>query len=203
MNQTLDALEKYLHQQATFPALVELALVHYQFEAIHPFRDGNGRIGRLLISLLLQEREMLPQPLLYLSAYFEKNRRAYNDHLLRVSQVGAWKEWVQFFLAGVAEQSRDAILRSQQLLGLWEKYRSRMQRVRASALILQLVDDLFAYPAMTINSARKKTGVTHRSARLNIYKLVEEGILREHTGKPRNRVYVAPEVIAIIEGEGK
>jgi Fic family protein len=201
MNHALDAFEKYVHQPAQFPALIELAFVHYQFEAIHPFRDGNGRIGRLLISLLLCERGLLTHPLLYLSAYFEKNRRDYYDHLLRVSQTGSWQDWVGFFLAGVAQQSQDAIQRSQRLLKLWEEYRRRLQRVRASALLLRLVDELFARPAITVNSARRRLGVTHRTARLNVYRLAKEGILREGTGKQRNRVYVAPEIIEIVESD--
>lgn len=100
MHQALAALEKYLHAGSELPALVRIALIHYQFEAIHPFWDGNGRIGRLLISVLLCEEALLPSPLLYLSAFFELHRREYYDLLLRVSQKGEWLPWIEFFLRG-------------------------------------------------------------------------------------------------------
>lgn len=201
MQQGLDEFERFLHTPSDLPFLVQLALIHYQFEAIHPFMDGNGRIGRLLITLLLCERGLLKEPLLYLSAYFERNRDAYVDHLLHVSQAGTWSEWIQFFLQGVAEQSEDAIRRSQSLLSLWQNYRGRFQTARSSALLLKLVDALFAYPATWISRARKQLGVTHRSAQLNVEKLVAAGILAEKTGRQRNRVYLAPEILAIIEAD--
>lgn len=201
MMEALSQLEKYLHEKRPFPPLIELALIHYQFEAIHPFLDGNGRIGRLLISLLLGEWDLLSQPLLYLSAFFEKNRKEYADSLLLVSQTGNWKSWTTFFLRGVAEQSRDAVLRTRRLLGLWDSYRSKLQTARSSALPLRLVDELFAYPALTVNHARKALGITHHSAQLNVLKLVKAGILREYTKKRRNRIYVAPEIASIIESE--
>ncbi len=201
MNQTLDEFERFIHTSDDIPFLIRLALIHYQFEAIHPFVDGNGRMGRLLISLLLCERGYLRQPLLYLSAYFERNREAYADHLLRVSQTNSWNEWIRFFLQGVAEQSRDAVQRSRQLLGLWQGYRQKLQTARASALLLRLVDELFAFPAITAAHARNRLKVTHRSAQLNIQNLERMGILREHTGRQRNRVYVAPAIVAVIEAD--
>lgn len=199
MHKALNEFERFLHAPSDLPALVQLALIHYQFEAIHPFMDGNGRVGRLLISLLLCERGLLPQPLLYLSVYLESHRDAYIDHLLRVSQTGSWSEWIGFFLRGVAEQSRDAISRSQELMDLRKEYQRRVQSPRASALLVQLVDDLFANPAMTIGQARKRLEVTYRSAQQNVEKLVKAGILREHTGRSRNRIYVAPEIVSIIQ----
>lgn len=199
MNDALGHLEHYLHSPSPLPLLLRLAAIHYQFEAIHPFLDGNGRIGRLLITLLLGSEEVLPAPLLYLSAYFERHREDYYRHLLAVSQLGRWGEWMTFFLAGVAEQSRDAISRSKQLLDQWQSYRATLQSARSSALQLQLVDELFAYPAITIGQAAKRLNVTQRSAQLNIEKLVRKGILREGTGKKRNRVFIAPAIIQIIE----
>ena len=108
LQEGLDAFEKYLHQDDPFPPLIRLALIHYQFEALHPFVDGNGRIGRLLVSLLMVNWNLLSLPLLYLSAFFEANRQAYYDLLFEVSARGAWLEWLRFFLLGVAEQARDA-----------------------------------------------------------------------------------------------
>jgi Fic family protein len=174
--------------------LIELALTHYQFETIHPFVDGNGRIGRLLLSLLLCERGPLAKPHLYLSACFEKNREQYVDLLLGVSRFGAWQEWIQFFLRGVAFQSQDAILRSQKLLELWLQYRGRMQTARASALGLNLIDALFSTPALTVPMAAARLKITYASAQLNVDKLVKAEILREVTGNRRNRVYLAPKL---------
>jgi len=199
MKDALSAFEKYLHTPSKLPPLVRMALIHYQFEAIHPFLDGNGRIGRLLITLLLCTERILSQPLLYLSAFFERHRDDYYRLLLAVSQTGAWNEWISFFLRAVATQARDAIRRSDKLLGLWRNYRNKMQDVRASALLLQLIDDLFAYPAITNSRASHKLSITHRSAQLNIDKLVAAGILTEATGQKRNRLYIAPEILSIIE----
>lgn len=201
MNAALDLLEKYIHASPSFPPLVRLALIHYQFEAIHPFLDGNGRIGRLLLTLLLCADGLLPEPLLYLSGYFERRREEYYRLLLAVSRSGAWSEWIAFFLQGVVEQSQDAMKRSNRLLGLWQESRQRLQSARSSALLLQLVDNLFSYPVTTIARAAKQLKVTQRSAQLNIEKLVREGILKEATGRRRNRVFVAPSVIEIIEAQ--
>ena len=199
MEQALGQFEAYLHAPSTVPLLIRLAAIHYQFEAIHPFHDGNGRIGRLLITLLLCKEGALPEPLLYLSAYFERYRNEYYRLLLAVSQSGKWIDWISFFLRGVAEQSRDALVRSDRLLQLWKNYRGEFQSARSSALQLRIVDQLFAYPAITANQAAKLLKVTHRSAQLNIEKLIRKGILKEATGKQRNRVFIAPHIVKIIE----
>ncbi len=199
MNDALDAFEKYLHEASSLPPLIRLALIHYQFEAIHPFLDGNGRIGRLLIVLLLCQWKLLPQPLLYLSAFFEKYRSDYYDLLLAVSERGDWMGWIRFFLAGVSLQSVDTIMRVQRLQKLQERYRKRFQEARASALLLSLIDFIFESPVLTVSKARERLGVTFRSAQLNIDKLVQAGILKEVTGHTRNRVFVATEVLRTIE----
>jgi Fic family protein len=200
MQTCVSELERFLGNPPSLPVLIQLALIHYQFEAIHPFMDGNGRTGRLLISLLLCERACLPKPLLSLSAYFERHRDAYMDHMLRVSQQGQWEEWLCFFLRGVAEQARDAVQRSQRLLDLWRDYRQKMQTARAPALLLQLVDALFEQIAITIPQAAKLLKVTPRSAQQNIEKLENAGVLHEVTGKARNRIYLALEIVAALEG---
>ena len=201
MTQALSDLELFIHQPTELPFLIQLALVHYQFEAIHPFLDGNGRIGRLLLSLLLCEKGYLTQPLLYLSGFLEKHRDRYIDSLLRVSQSGDWAGWVDFFLEGVAEQSRDVIERSGLLLVLRQHYRERAQTARASALPLQLVDQLFQVPAITISMAQGLLGVTHVSAQRSIERLVALGVLNEVTGQQRNRIYVATEILSVISAE--
>jgi len=199
MKDALDAFEKHLHEPSSLPPLVRLALIHYQFEVIHPFLDGNGRVGRLLIVLLLCEWKVLPQPLLYLSAFFEKHRDAYYDLLLSVSQRGTWADWIAFFLTGVTEQARDAVLRTRRLHKLNQRYRRELQSARTSALLLGLIDMLFEAPTLTVGMAKKQLNVTYRSAQHNIDKLVQAGILREVTGRARNRVFVAQEVLEAID----
>lgn len=201
MMETLGDLEKYLHMPSELPPLIRLALIHYQFEAIHPFLDGNGRVGRLLLTLLLCTEGLLSQPLLYLSAYFERYRRDYYNLLLGVSQSGRWYEWVMYFLRGVADQSQDAVRRSNRLLDLRQEYRQRLQSARSSALLLQLVDELFSYPAISISWAAKRLDVTPRAAQLNVDKLIAEGILAEMTGRKRNRVFITPGIMKIIEAQ--
>lgn len=201
MTKALGELEMYLHASSPFPPLVRSALIHYQFETIHPFLDGNGRIGRLLLTLLLCTEKLLPQPLLYLSAFFERNRQDYYRLLLSVSQAGTWVEWITYFLRGVAEQSKDAVKRAHRLMELRETYRTKLQSARASALLLQLVDQLFSVPAVTIAGMTKSLKVTARSAQLNVDKLMAAGILREVTGRERNRIFAAPEIIRIVEAQ--
>ena len=201
MKEALGQFEKYLHTPSQLPPLIRLAMLHYLFEAIHPFLDGNGRVGRLLLTLVLCADGLLPKPLLYLSAYFERHRQRYYELLLAISQRGAWSEWITFFLRGVAEQSHDAIRRSNRLIDLWQEYRQKLQSARTSSLSLRLVDDLFSYPAITVAWAAKRLKVTPRSTQLNIEKLVSHGIIREATGRRRNRIFVAPEIINILEAQ--
>lgn len=199
MAEALGELEKYLHTSSPLPPLVRLALVHYQFEAIHPFLDGNGRIGRLLMALLLCHEGLLAQPLLYLSAYFEQHRQEYYRLLLEVSQAGRWLSWIEFFLAGVAEQARDALWRTEALLRLWQEYHQRFSTARSSALLLRLVDDLFEYPVLTISRAARRLGITQRAASLNIQKLVDAGLLEEVTGRVRYRLFAAQAIIELAD----
>lgn len=198
MTPALGALERYLHAPSTLPPIVRLALIHYQFEAIHPFLDGNGRIGRLLITLLLCLDGLLPAPLLYLSAFFEKNRAEYYRGLLRVSREAAWTDWVEFFVRGVAEQSLDAVRRADRLLALQKDYRERLLTARVSASTLQLADTLFAHPGLSVGQAAKTLAVTPRAAQAIIDRLVRIDILRESTGRTRHRVYVAHEIAAVV-----
>jgi Fic family protein len=195
----LDAFEKYLHAPATLPPLVRLALIHQQFEAIHPFLDGNGRIGRLLITVLLAEWDLLPQPLLYLSAFFEARRAEYYERLLAVNLSGAWEAWVEFFLEGVTEQALDVVERARLMFNLRESFRARLHAARGSALPLRLVDRLFETPAVTISQARDFLQVTPRAASLVVGKLVSAGVLREATGQARNRIFVAFEVLDVLQ----
>jgi Fic family protein len=195
----LDAFERYLNTPSKLPPLVRLALIHYQFEALHPFKDGNGRIGRLLITLLLCAERIVPQPLLYLSAYFDQHRRAYYDHLLAVSQLGTWDNWIIYFLRGVAQQAADGITRADGLLALREEYRRRCHGAKCPATTLRLVDALFRSPAVTLAKVGELLEVTPRAAQGNIDKLLQLGILREVTGQQRNRAYLADEIVRVVE----
>lgn len=199
MQQALGDLEKYLHADSGFPPLVRLALIHYQFEAIHPFLDGNGRIGRLLLVLLLELEGLLPLPLLYLSAYFERNRQEYYHHLLAVSQTGAWERWISFFLRGVTEQARDALRRSQRLLDLRQQYIKRFQSARSSGLRQKLIDHLFRSPAISIGMAAAVLGVTWMAAQHHVRRLVQAGVLKQVGSGKRNRLFIASKILAILE----
>lgn len=196
MNEAMRDLERYVGSRpGSPPLLVQLALIHYQFETIHPFMDGNGRVGRLLIPLLLHERGHLTQPLLYLSAYFDRHKDGYKDHLLAVSQTGRWEEWVAFFLRGVAEESRDAVVISDRLLALRERYRDRVLLPRSSATLVRLVDLLFEYQAVTARFVSERLQVTPKTAYNLIDKLVEQEILLPPTAQSYNKVFLALEIV--------
>ncbi len=199
MMAALGSLEKYIHDTSQLPPLVRMAIIHYQFEAIHPFLDGNGRIGRLLIVLLLVSEKLMPQPLLYLSAFFERHRADYYRLLLEVSQNGNWREWMIFFLRGVAEQSQDAIFRASKLLELSQRCRENLQNARASATLLKLADYLFMSPVVTVAIAQRVLKVSQPAAQMNIDRLVAEGMLKETTGRQRGRVYMAERVLLVVE----
>jgi len=198
MNEALASLEKYLNQKDNLPPLIRVGLVHYQFEAIHPFIDGNGRIGRLLIILLLCAWDILPQPLLYLSPYLESNRQAYYDLLLEVSERGAWEEWLNFFLTAVKIQADDAILRINKMMELKEDYRAKMQSKRGSPGLFKAIDFLFEKPVFSANQLAKELGTNFARAQRYISSLKQAGIIREITGMSRNRIYAAEEIIWAI-----
>lgn len=197
MKDCLHEFELYMHQEDEYPPLIRLAFIHYQFEAIHPFIDGNGRIGRLLMTLLLVHWNLLPMPLLYLSAYFEKHRDEYYRHLLSVSQHGTWREWVVFFLDGVAEQAADAMSRAKRLSDLQQDWRNRLTTARSTGLTLKLADSLFESPIITIPQAEKLLDVTYRGAKLNVDKLVDVGILSQNVQGSNAKVFLAREILAI------
>jgi Fic family protein len=199
MNEALDSFEKFLHASSDLPALLRLALIHYQFEAIHPFLDGNGRVGRLLLTFLLRIEGLLEEPLLYLSAYFEKNRSEYYDGLLDISHRGAWQEWIFYFLRAVEEQSNDAVARAKRIFALRDAYRTRVTTARSSALLHAIIDRLFDSPGVTIARMAKQLDITYPSAKNNVEKLVAFGILSPWGEAGRNRLYVANEILALVD----
>ncbi len=202
----LGQLETYLHEEDSFhPPLVRLGLIHYQFEAIHPFLDGNGRIGRLLISLLLVHWNLLPHPMLYLSAYFESRREEYYERLLEVSTKDAWRSWVLFFLHGVALQARQANRLVKELHDLQAEWRRRLARPGASALSSSLIDHLLDRPIVSIPQVAEQLDVTYPTARQHVQRLVKAGILELVHGTANPKVFVAREILSLLNighGEG-
>jgi Fic family protein len=200
MTGALGKLEQFIHAPSDLPPIVRAGLIHYQFEAIHPFLDGNGRVGRLLILLLLCQWKLLPQPLLYLSGYFEKNRNEYYNLLLAVSQRGRWDEWLSFFLTGIRDQSRVTTRCVQGLQTLREKYYQLHTDKRDGVRLNKLVDYLLGRPIVTIKQVQADLGLTdYKISQRYIAKLQDEGILREMTGKSRNRLFRADEILKVIE----
>jgi Fic family protein len=189
----------FLRDRRDLPVVVQLALMHYQFETIHPFNDGNGRVGRLLITLMLCERQVLPQPLLYLSAFFEQHRDEYYDHLLNVSRRAAWNKWIGFFARGVAEQAHDAVMRVQRLQDLRDTYRQQVAELMRTAKAQLLIEELFASPYITMNHAAQVMGVAFKSAARTVSILEGEGMLREVTGQQRNRIYCADRILRLLD----
>ena len=196
MHVTLREWEAYLHERGSEPDLIQCALIHEQFEAIHPFLDGNGRIGRLLITLFLAERQRISQPLLYLSAYFEANRSAYYDSLQAVRTEGDWRGWLLFFLRGVEQVAVRAAEQAGEIMDLREQYRTMVQG-KPSALAL--VDELFMRPYATAASVARALGVSDPTARSAIATLEDVGMLAEVTGRDWGRMWVAQPVFEIID----
>jgi len=189
--------EKFLHDRS-LPALVQIAMIHSQFEAIHPFLDGNGRVGRLLITLFLVEREILPTPLLYLSAFFEATRRDYYERLRGVTERGEWSEWLQYFLNGVARQAEDALGRAERINGHLAEWRVAAAGT-SSRVPLALVDQLAANPFLTIKGAARRLDVAFTTAQRAVAKLEQLGIVREVSQAKRDRVYCAKALMDILE----
>lgn len=201
LSRLLADLERAMNEPSDLPPLVRVAYLHYQFETIHPFLDGNGRLGRLLIPLLLSEWGFLPQPVLYLSDYFDHHSGGYRDGLLRVSQQGDWAGWLAYFLDAVTAQSVALVARTEALLALQRRYRLDLQSTEQSMRLLLLVEDLFERPTITIKRAAKRLGVVVTTAAALIQRLEDRGILVEVTGGRRNRVYLARGIVDVLNAD--
>ena len=199
MKEALGELEKYVHAHSDLPALIRAGLVHYQFEAIHPFLDGNGRVGRLLLVLMLREWGILPQPLLNLSAYFERYRQEYYDRLLAVSQKAQWEAWLHFFLRGVNEQAQDSVFRMTRLEGLRRRYQERLETGRNAARMAAVIDFVFSRPILTMRQMEVALDMPYMAAKRYVERLVTAEVLRETTGYARNRIFLAHEVFRALE----
>jgi Fic family protein len=197
----MDELEKYINRPVDEPAdkLVDLALVHYQFETTHPFADGNGRIGRMLITLMALQSGLLDLPLLYLSPYFEQHKEEYIEKMFRVSAYSEWENWITFFLNAIVETCKAAIVTIDQLVILQTQYRKTAAAAGRSAKLMQVVDQLFESPFLTVPRTQEKFSVTYRGAQMILEKLVDAGILKELPGT-HPKYYYAPEVLRISKG---
>lgn len=182
--------------------LIKLAVAHYQFEAIHPFVDGNGRVGRILISASLGRENILTAPMLYISAYFQQRQQEYYDRLLRVSTHGEWEPWILFFLDAVATQSRDSVIRANNLQDLRRKYNGMIKESGGrSHTTYELTDALFRIPVMSVPRAAGETGLTYAAAKVHVNKLVELKILDSTPYVFRGTQYYFPsELLYAIEG---
>jgi Fic family protein len=197
--EALDAFEKFMHStENTFDPLVKAFLAHYQFETIHPFRDGNGRVGRLLLSMTITEWCGLSDQWLYMSAFFEKRKREYMDLMLSVSTQGTWEHWIRFCLEGVIAQSIDAERRCDRLLALHKEFHSRLKG--GSVRLSKLVNRLFTSPVIAVNQYKKSFGVTYPTARSDLKKLAALGIVQELDGLSQITYYSSP-IYSITYGE--
>jgi Fic family protein len=193
----LGDLEIFLHDRQ-LPPLIHIALCHYQFEAIHPFLDGNGRVGRLLIMLLLVEQRMLPSPLLYLSAFFEATRDEYYKQLYNVSATGSWNEWLIYFLNGIAVQSEDVLSRAERINALLNQWKIIVAS-SGSQVPVDMVEYLAVNPYITINKISKELGIAYSTAQRGIQKLESRGIIKKINDNKRDKVYCATEILSILE----
>jgi Fic family protein len=193
----LAAWEKFLHE-TDLPPLVAIALAHYQFEAIHPFIDGNGRVGRLLITLFVIDRKILPAPLLYLSAFFEASRRDYYDGLRGVSERGAWQDWIEYFLLGVARMSEDALNRAGKINAMLAEWQKRVSG-ESTKVPQRVVELLAANPFITAKGSTQKLGIAFTTAQRAIKRLESLGIVQQTGTARRDRVYCAKALLDILE----
>jgi Fic family protein len=196
MRDCLTTWERFLHDRGRMPELVQCALMHEQFEAIHPFLDGNGRIGRLLVTLFLIERGRLSMPLLYLSSYIEQNRESYYSCLQRIRTHAEWNQWLRYFLTAVRDTARSAIDQSQELLKLRETCRAKLGKEHRA---LSLLDELFINPYTTVARAAKHLGVSSPTAAKTIGLLEKAGMLREATGRDWGRRWLARPILKAVE----
>lgn len=197
MEPALDDLERFLHEPTPLPPLIAVALAHYQFETIHPFLDGNGRLGRLLVVFLMVERSLLPQPLLYLSSFFEAHRGDYYDLLQAVRERGEIQQWLRFFLTGVSEQANDAVARAEKLVDLREQMRRRLAGDRSRAT--EVVDMIFENPVLTTARIAEALDVTLQSALNHLRRLEGEQVVTEVAGVPgRSKRWVAADVLRVL-----
>lgn len=199
MQEALTSLEKFLHDSG-LPRLVHAALAHAQFETIHPFLDGNGRVGRLLITFLLCHGGVLSRPLLYLSHYLKRHRQEYYDRLQAVRVGGRWEDWLLFFLKGVAEVAVEAQSTAGKILALRERHRNQLaSEGRASGNLLRALDRLFEHPVITVRTLERELEVNYATANSVLMRMQELGVIEESTGYRRHRRFMYTPYVALFE----
>jgi len=197
--QGMNDWENWINEPNDVPLLVKAALGHYQFETLHPFTDGNGRMGRLVVTLQLMEGRALRYPILNISTFFEPKKERYKDLLLQCSQTGEFDEWVQFFCDAVEHQANEEIARIDALLGFRTQLLDELRAANAKGVVLDIVDDLIAYPVITSSQAAALHQVTYPPANNAVQRLVEMGYLDEVTGRQYGRVFVCRRVMQIVD----
>ena len=201
MTQALGNLEKFLHDRTTYPPLIHCGLAHAQFETIHPFLDGNGRVGRLLITLLLCEQGILKRPLLYLSSYLKLNRTEYYDRLTAIRKDGNWEGWLKFFVEGVSQVSDSAAATARAIVDLRDQHRKKVSaKVANSAVGLRLLDFLYEKPLVTVRMVEQHLSCVYATANSLVRQFEKLGLLTETTGGQRNRRYRYQPYLALFEG---
>lgn len=193
-------LEKFANSEDAhnLPPVIVNALTHYQFETIHPFPDGNGRVGRLLLPLMLYAQGHMPQPLLYISPFIERHKDEYNDLMLEVSRSGAWEDWICFFARAVEMSALDTMQKINDIAALKEAYVQEVRQARASGLLPVLVDLVFDRILISVPEAAAKLDVTYRSAQQNVKKLVELGLLQELPEKARPKLFLCRPLFNLV-----
>jgi Fic family protein len=196
----LSALEKFVHGDDKLPLLVKIGLIHAQFETIHPFLDGNGRVGRLLITFLLCHNDVLAKPVLYLSHFFKQNRQQYYELLQAVRDTGDWEAWLRFFLRGVSEVSQQATETSRKILALRETHRELISNGLGGAAGNghKTLDYLFRHPIVSVKEIQDLIGTTYPSANNLVARLQDRGVLTEVTGQRRHRRFMYADYIALF-----
>jgi Fic family protein len=199
----LSDLENFLHSDTQLPLLIKIGLTHAQFETIHPFLDGNGRVGRLLITFLLCQKEVLLKPVLYLSYYFKRYRQQYYEHLQAVRDHGHWERWLAFFLQGVFEVSQQATDTARQILMLREQHRQIITEHlgRAAGNGHRVLEYLYQHPIISVANVQDLIAITYTAANTLVARLVEHGIVREFTGQKRNRRFIYSDFISLFHNE--
>lgn len=199
MTRALGDLERFMHDRE-HPPLLQAGLIHAQFETIHPFLDGNGRVGRLLITFLLCEQGVLSRPLLYLSHFLKRHRSEYYDRLQAIRDDGEWEAWLQFFMRGVKETAAQASATAARILALREQFRSALAKQgRAGGTLLRALDMLFDQPVVGVSALAHRLGVTFASANGIAERLVRAGVLTEVTGQRRNRRFIFRPYVALFD----
>jgi Fic family protein len=196
---SFDEWLRWVSAKSSMPEVVRAALAHYQFETLHPFSDGNGRLGRLVVVLQLMQYSVLHYPILIVSPWFEARRREYQDQLLHASQTGDFDQWVAFFAAGLRAQASETLQRVESLVDYQEELRAMIRERQIRGVRAGIMDDLVGQPIIAATWAARQYGVSYQAANDAIARLVRDGVLEEMTGRKYGRLFTSRRVLATIE----